>query len=63
MPRCPAGPPTWTGWTGVALTAAIVLAVAPSLIRRARTKVPFYALIALVPVDVLMIIGGGHRLR
>jgi 4-hydroxybenzoate polyprenyltransferase len=59
----PAGRPTWTGWVGATLTIGIVVAVSPLLRRRVETSVPFYALIALVPIDVLMIIGGGRRLR
>jgi 4-hydroxybenzoate polyprenyltransferase len=59
----PAGRPTWTGWVGATLTIGIVLGVSPFLRRRVNTSLPFYALIALVPIDVLMIVGGGRRLR
>lgn len=59
----PPGSPTWTAWTGTALTVAIVIGVAPLLWRQVQTSVPFHAVIALVPIDVLMIVFGGHRLR
>jgi hypothetical protein len=48
---------------GTALTIAIGLGASPFLLRRMNTRVPFYALIALVPIDVLMIVAGGRRLR
>jgi hypothetical protein len=48
---------------GATLTIGIVLGVWPFLRRRVNTSLPFYALIALVPIDVLMIVGGGRRLR
>jgi len=52
----PPGPPTAVGWTGLALTVAAVAATAPALMRRAPTRVPFYALMALVPIDVVVIV-------
>lgn len=59
----PAGPPTAAGWIGLALTAALVVASGPRLLLRADSRLPFYALIALVPVGVLMILFSANRLR
>lgn len=59
----PPGPPHNAAWVGLGLTVALVLATAPSLWREAPTRTPFYGLMALVPIDLVVIVLNGHRLR
>jgi 4-hydroxybenzoate polyprenyltransferase len=59
----PSGPATWSGWAGLVVTVGIVAGCAPALWRHAGSRVPFYAVIALVPVDLLMIVLAGNGLR
>ncbi len=59
----PAGATAWSGWAGIGLTAALVGGCAPALWRRAGSSLPFYALIAMVGVDLLMIVLAGDGLR
>jgi 4-hydroxybenzoate polyprenyltransferase len=58
----PPGPPTWSGWTGLALTIVIALGCVPALWNRAAGKAPFYAVIALAGIDVVMIVLAGSNL-
>ena len=59
----PAGPPGAVGWAGMAVTAALVAAFTPFALRTARSRVPFYALMLVVPVFLAVIVANGHRLR
>lgn len=59
----PAGPAGPTDWCGLALVIVIVGVVAPIGWRGAHTRVPFYALMLVVPVLLAMIVAGGHPLR
>ena len=59
----PAGAATWSGWAGLALTVGLVGWCTPALWRRSGSRLPFHALIALVPVDLLMILLAGNGLR
>jgi 4-hydroxybenzoate polyprenyltransferase len=56
----PPGAPRWFGWAGFAATAALAVAAVPLLWRRAQTRAPFYALMAAVPIDVVMVLLGRH---
>jgi 4-hydroxybenzoate polyprenyltransferase len=59
----PVGPPGVVGWAGMAVTAALVLGFAPVAWRTSRSRVPFYALMLVVPVFLAMIVTNGNRLR
>jgi 4-hydroxybenzoate polyprenyltransferase len=59
----PPGPVSTTGWVGFGLTLGIVVVTFPLVWRSARTRLPFYGLMALVPIDVIVLLVGGHRLR
>jgi len=59
----PAGPPSVAGWTGFALSAVIAAVAVPALRRTAGSRVPFYGLMALVPIDIAMILIDNHHLR
>jgi 4-hydroxybenzoate polyprenyltransferase len=59
----PTGPPGIAGWAGMAVTAALVVGFAPVAWRTARSRVPFYALMLVVPVFLAMIVANGQRLR
>jgi 4-hydroxybenzoate polyprenyltransferase len=52
--------PRWFDWTGLAATIASVGAAVPLLWRRAQTRAPFYALMAAVPLDLVMVVLGRH---
>lgn len=57
------GPPTAAGWVGFALTVGIVVATFPLAWRRSRTRLPFYGLMALVPISVVVLLLNGHHLH
>jgi len=54
----PPGAPRWFDWAGLSATAIAVAVAVPLLWRRAQTRLPFYALMAAVPIDVVMILLG-----
>jgi 4-hydroxybenzoate polyprenyltransferase len=56
----PPGPPRWIGWTGASLTFVLAVAATPLLWARAQTRAPFYALMAAVPIDIVMILLTRH---
>jgi len=56
----PPGPPRWFDWAGLVATCCLVAVAVPVLWRRAATRIPFYALMAAVPIDLVMIGVGRH---
>lgn len=50
-------------WICLTVTIAAVLSVGPLLWRRAETRDPFYRLMAIVVVDLVIIVAGTHHLR
>lgn len=59
----PRGPVTVLGWSGLSLTVAIVVAISPLLWRRPETRIPFYGLVALVPIDLVLLAVDGQHLH
>lgn len=57
------GAPTWLSWTGLALAVATVLVTAPFARRRSHTRLPFFGLIALALIDLVLTVGTGHHLH
>ncbi len=57
------GRPGWLGWTALALTVLVVAAGIPLLWRRAASRAPFYAMLAVLPVPAAMLLFAGHHLR
>ena len=58
----PAGPPSVVGWTGFAVSAVVAAVAVPLLRRDAGSRVPFYGLMLLVPIDLAMILIDNHHL-
>jgi 4-hydroxybenzoate polyprenyltransferase len=56
----PPDAPRWFHLVGLVATTVLVLLAVPLLWRRANTRAPFYALMAAVPIDVVMILVGRH---
>lgn len=52
----PAGSPTAAGWTGLAVTVVLVAVGVPLLWRRADTRRPFYWLLAVAPVQIIVLV-------
>lgn len=59
----PAGPPSVAGWTGVAVSAVVAAVAVPMLRRSAGSRLPFYGLMLVVPIDLAMILIDNHHLR
>lgn len=59
----PAGPPSGAGWTGFVVSAVVAAVAVPKLRRSAGTRLPFYGVMLLVPVDLAMILIDNHHLR
>jgi hypothetical protein len=54
----PRGPITPVGWTGLTFVTVILTATVPLLWRAAGTRRPFYALMALSGVDLILVACG-----
>jgi 4-hydroxybenzoate polyprenyltransferase len=52
----PAGSPEPIAWAGVAVTALLLLIGTPVLWRHADTRMPFYGLLAVAPIDLLVLV-------
>ena len=58
----PGRPGPWS-WGGMAVSVVAMAALAPFAWRRARSRMPFYALMLVVPVLLAMLATNGDRLR
>lgn len=57
------GRPGWPSWAALVVTALMVTAGIPLLWRRAASRTPFYAMLAVFPVPAAMLLFAGHHLR
>jgi hypothetical protein len=52
----PAGPPKPAGWVCAALTAALLLGGIPTLWRRAESRAPFYGVLLIAPIVLIVMV-------
>lgn len=52
----PAGPPKPAGWVCAALTAALLLGGVPTLWRRAESRAPFYGVLLIAPIVLIVMV-------
>jgi 4-hydroxybenzoate polyprenyltransferase len=57
------GRPGWLSWAALVLTALVVAVGIPLLWRRAASRAPFYAMLAVLPMPAAMLLFAGHHLR
>jgi 4-hydroxybenzoate polyprenyltransferase len=56
-------PPTALSWAGLGLAVALVLAALPPALARPASRLPFYGIVAVVGVDLVLLLSTGHSLR